>query len=68
MTSLARLFTAHPHSVDENYFQHLLFAGKFALMLFAAGFCALVHAILPFMFEKTAGNLITKMYTRIHNR
>jgi len=68
MQTIARLFTAHPSSVDESYFQHLLFAGRFAAMLFAAGFCALVHAVLPFLFEKTAGNLIKTMYGMIHNR
>jgi hypothetical protein len=46
----------------------LLFAGKFSGQLFLAGFAALIHAMLPFLFEKTAGNLIKDMYQRIHNR
>jgi hypothetical protein len=36
---IARLFTDHPQSVDETYFEHLKFAGKFSAKLFAAGFC-----------------------------
>ena len=28
-----RLFLDHPRSVDESYFEHLLFAGGFALRL-----------------------------------
>ncbi|WP_420863173.1 DUF6356 family protein [Algirhabdus cladophorae] len=68
MQSITRLFTAHPQSVDETYFEHLLFAGRFSVMLFAAGFCALVHAILPFAFEKTSGRLIERMHGMIHNR
>jgi hypothetical protein len=67
-TNLKDLFTAHPQSVDESYFEHLLFAGKFSGQLFLAGFAALIHAMLPFLFEKTAGNLIKDMYQRIHNR
>lgn len=65
---IARLFTAHPQSVDETYFEHLVFAGKFSAKLFAAGFCALIHAILPFTFEKTASRMINEMHHRMHNR
>jgi hypothetical protein len=65
---IARLFTAHPHSVDESYFEHLLFAGTFAGKLFLAGCAALIHAILPFTFEKTASRMINEMHHRMHNR
>jgi hypothetical protein len=65
---ITRLFTAHPHSVDETYFQHLLFAGRFSLLLLGAGLAALIHAILPFMFEKTASRMIAQMYAKTHNR
>ena len=69
MIAAARsLFTAHPQSVDESYFEHMAFAGKFAALLFAAAFCALVHAILPFLFERTASRIIAKLYARTHNR
>ncbi len=60
--SLSRLFTEHPQSVDENYFEHLLFAGRFAAKLLVAGLAALVHAILPFLFEKTASRMINDMH------
>ena len=61
-------FTAHPASVDETYFEHMLFAGRFSFRLFGAAFAALVHAILPFMFEKTASNLIRRMHHDIVSR
>ena len=61
-------FTAHPASVDETYFEHMLFAGRFSFRLFGAAFAALVHAILPFMFEKTASQLIRRMHDDIINR
>jgi len=44
------------------------FAGGFALRLFAAGVCALVHAIIPAAFEKTASRMIADMYERTHGR
>lgn len=65
---IARLFTAHPHSVDESYFEHLLFAGTFAGKLLLAACAALIHAILPFTFEKTASRIINELHHRMHNR
>ena len=63
-----RLFLDHPRSVDESYFEHLLFAGGFALRLLGAGLAALVHALVPCLFEKTASQMITQMHDQIHNR
>lgn len=68
MTNLAKLFTDHPHSVDETYFEHMRFAGGFAGTLLLAAGAALVHALLPFLFEKTASKMVAKLYARTHNR
>lgn len=65
---ITRIFLAHPRSVDETYLQHARFAGLFALTLFAAAFAALIHAIIPAAFEKTASRIITRLYERFHNR
>lgn len=68
ITAVKTLFTAHPQSVDENYFEHMAFAGRFSGKLFLAAGCALVHAVLPFLFEKTASRMIAEMYACTHNR
>ena len=68
MSKVLTLFTAHPASVDESFGEHFLFALKFAGLLFAAAGAALIHAILPFMFEKTASKIVAKLYNRTHNR
>lgn len=65
---LSRFFLDHPRSVDESYLEHAAFAGLFSLKLFAAGFCALIHAIIPGAFEKTASRMIAEMYAKTHNR
>lgn len=65
---LSRVFIDHPAHVDETYFEHMRFAGWFSSRLLLAGLAALVHAIVPCLFEKTAGNMIKEMYARIHNR
>ena len=68
MQSLKSLFTEHPASVDENYFQHMGVAFSFAGTLALAAGAAAVHAILPFMFEKTASQMIARLYARTSNR
>ena len=65
---ISKVFLNHPHSVDETYFEHMAFAGKFSLKLFAAAFCALIHAFIPAAFEKTASRMIAEMYAKTHNR
>lgn len=65
---IAQLFTAHPASVDETFLEHFRFALTFSFWLFAAAIAALIHAILPFLFEKTGSRIITKLYNRIHSR
>lgn len=65
---LKQIFLTHPHSVNESYGAHALFAGRFALRLFAAAGAATVHAIIPSLFEKTAGNLIAEMNADMQNR
>lgn len=68
MERVARLFTDHPASVDESYGEHLLFALRFSLKLFGAAGAALIHALLPFLFEKTASRMVADLYQRTHNR
>lgn len=65
---MTRVFLDHPRSVDESYVQHMVFAGRFSLKLFAAGAAALVHAVIPCLFEKTASRMIAEMYAKTHNR
>lgn len=65
---IERVFLEHPRSVDETYLEHARFAGGFSLKLFAAAFCALIHAIIPAAFEKTASRMIAEMYAKTSNR
>ncbi len=65
---IAKLFTTHPESVGESYLEHAAFAGRFSLVLFAAAFAALIHAVLPFAFEKTASRMVARLYDRTRAR
>jgi hypothetical protein len=67
-TALHRLFLSHPQAVDESYGEHFLFALGFAARLIGAGLAALVHAVIPCLFETTASRMILKMHDRIARR
>lgn len=61
---MIELFTKHPRSVGETYFEHLLMASGFAGRMALATLVCLVHAILPFMFEKTGSKMVADLYHR----
>lgn len=63
-----KVFLDHPHSVDETFGQHFLFAFGFSMTLFVAAFAALLHAFVPAACEKTASTIIKRLYERIANR
>lgn len=65
---IQRIFFAHPASVDETFFQHMLFAMRFSADLFVAAFAALIHAFIPCLCEKTASRRIERLHHRMHNR
>ena len=60
--SLADKFTEHPASVGETYGRHFVSAMGFSLSLLRAAFYCGVHAVLPFLFEKTGSERITALY------
>ncbi|ODP31490.1 DUF6356 family protein [Pandoraea sp. ISTKB] len=60
-----KIFTQHPASVGENYLQHMGSALSFALPLLGACFACLIHAILPFAFEKTGSKIIVRLHERM---
>ena len=60
-----KLFTEHPESVGESYFQHMASAASFSVRLFTGAICCLVHAIFPFMCERTASSIIAELHDRM---
>jgi predicted HD phosphohydrolase len=49
MKWLINLFTAHPRSVGETYWQHLFVASKISARLSIACSSQLIHGVLPFI-------------------
>jgi hypothetical protein len=63
--NLRSLFTEHPASVGETYFQHLWSAAGFAGTMFLGGMACLVHAIFPFAFLHTGSDCIKQLHERM---
>ncbi|MCH9644111.1 MAG: hypothetical protein K0U29_07625 [Gammaproteobacteria bacterium] len=55
------IFTAHPASVGETYWQHWFNAARFSLRLIFSGFACLIHSFLPFLFADIASDCVAKM-------
>ena len=68
-SSLTDLFTRHPQSVGETYFEHLLHASSFGIRMVLGGVACMLHGLLPFLFVKTGSKQIQTLHGRmIDNR
>ncbi|HEX4027074.1 MAG TPA: DUF6356 family protein [Rhizomicrobium sp.] len=65
---IRRLFLSHPQNVGESYFQHQRVALSFALPLLGAGLAAAMHALVPAVCERTAGNIVRELHSRLEKR
>lgn len=63
-----KAFTTHPGTVGESYGEHFGHAMSYSSRLAKASFCAFVHAIFPFWFEKTASTMIREMVREMDAR
>lgn len=60
---------SHLHSVNESYFQHMRHALGFTVAMFGGALCCLVHAFLPFLFEKRGSAIVERLHDRmVRNR
>jgi hypothetical protein len=59
---LSLLFTRHPASVGETYTEHMQVAAGFGFRLFLASMACFVHALLPFLFERTGSTAIQSLH------
>ena len=65
---MKNIFTQHPQSVGETYFQHFRFAGFTGLKLILWGFIAIIHALFPFLFKTYVSSQISTLYHKITKR
>ena len=62
MSALKRLFCEHPASVDETYFEHLMFACGFGVRMIIGGLACVVHGFLPFLFTRTGSRSVCDLH------
>lgn len=63
-----RIFLSHPRSVGESYGEHAATAARFGLTMIAGGAACVVHAILPFLFARTASDSVKRLYAQMMAR
>ncbi len=61
-------FTDHPASVGETYGEHMGIALSFGARLLGAGCAAIVHAVLPALFQTAASDAVRAMHAEMQNR
>lgn len=57
-----KLFTGHSHSIGETYAQHFRIASRFGWTMIGGGLACLVHAVLPFLHQRTGSDTIRRLY------
>lgn len=65
MNAWQRLFTEHPASVNENYWQHLANAASFGFRMIWGGIVCLVHALVPGVCCTRASEMIGELHERM---
>jgi hypothetical protein len=63
-----KLFTKHPSSVGETYFEHCLFALSAGIHLLKGGLACIIHAFFPFLFETTGSLAAKKLLVNVAER
>ena len=61
-------FNQHLDDVGETYGEHMVHAGSYGVTLVLAGLACLVHAALPFLFERTGSEAIRTLHARMAAR
>jgi uncharacterized protein DUF6356 len=63
-----RGFIDHPASVGESYSTHLVCAAGFGLRMMFGGVACLIHAVFPFLFERTGSDTVCALNDCLRSR
>ena len=58
----------HLISVNENYFEHMLIALKVSSNMFYGSLLALIHGLIPGLFQTSASSKIKELYEFINKK
>jgi hypothetical protein len=59
------LFTDHPRSLGESYWEHQRHALEFGTAMIRGGIACLIHAVFPMLFVRTASTTILRLHDRL---
>lgn len=65
MNPFRRLFTEHPASVHEGYWQHFANAMGFGLRMVWGGIVCMIHALIPGVYCTKASEMIGELHDRM---
>ena len=65
---MINIFTKHPEEVGETYLEHMFNALRYSLTFLFLFVVAFIHALIPFMFTRTASCVIQEMARHIEKR
>ncbi|HEX9954807.1 MAG TPA: DUF6356 family protein [Allosphingosinicella sp.] len=60
--------TRHLDEAGESYGEHFAVASGFGLKMIGGGLACLVHAVLPFLFERTGSNTVRSLNATLCKR
>ena len=58
----------HLNSVNESYFEHMNIAANVGFKMLSGGLMALLHGIVPGVFQTDASNRINELYEFINKK
>ena len=61
-------FTKHPTEIGESYGEHASAAARFGLKMIGGGIACLIHAICPFLFERTGSQTVDELNRKLGKR
>ena len=60
-----KLFTAHPATVGETYWQHMAVAGRFGARMLVGSIGCFVHAVLPFTCKTRGSDTVRALHAEL---
>lgn len=62
---LKSLFTEHPKSVGESYFEHMGVSASFGAAMFKGAAACFVHALIPGLCTRTGSGVVSELHGRM---
>jgi hypothetical protein len=62
---LKKMFSDHPESVGESYFEHMGVAFSFGFQMMGAALACLIHGLIPGLFQSTGSKTVICLHNRL---